>query len=663
MERSSALIKLIYAEMQILFFRKEFWRVVAIALFMCIGLHYIYLNNLGIDKISYKKGDLENEQIITEQLENEEYEQFREKIQNEAETYGEISIFDSKESMFSKKNIEKTKRDYEKLPRYRLVRAKAFGLSKVLDAHIVDFVLIIIIFYICMILFFYDKKTGIIKLYRTSLRGNLELAIAKINCLLVYIFLIGVIFQIIAMLLPVFLYGTVDLSFPIQCINSYSHCVLYMNIAQYLTLYIGMKLFVYMIIGLSIALVMIIFKNEYICMAVCGGISVVSVVMNGIGKYERLSILRYINFASALDTTSICRDYLNCNVFGKPVSRLIVNITVFAFTLAIIIFMDIFLFSKSNIDYQQVAFPALRLQASKSLFVDEVYKQFIGRGVLIVVIIMAVTQLYLVQTRELRWNYTEEKYREYMLEVEGNITEEKRAYIQSERQLVEDAKEKIQKYQSLAEKKHLSNSAMALIIEPFEEIVMREDALKMVEQCIYYIDNTKGTKLVYDRGYLYLFSTNYLGKNKELVALLVAIVFLTLAISGMYEQEHITGMDILLEMQTKGRYGLHLHKVGIAIGLAGITALFGFMCDIIYIKNNYSLNFLFARMKSIMSFANFPGIILTWIIIFLIIRIVVYSMIAILLIFIDKIIKNRYATGMVGAILFCISSMFFDMIK
>lgn len=154
---------------------------------------------------------------------------------------------------------------------------------------------------------------------------------------------------------------------------------------------------------------------------------------SGSGKW---SVFKYINLIGILETQKLYGSYLNFNIGGYPVSRLvltrsiIIDLAISGITLSILLFVygRNFELVKSRSKHKKHFHPHI------SLLYHEGYKIMITNRAVVVILLFAILIGWQIIGKEYNPSAQEQYYRDIMLQLEGKMTDEKEALIISEQE-------------------------------------------------------------------------------------------------------------------------------------------------------------------------------------------------------------------------------------
>lgn len=246
-------------------------------------------------------------------------------IQQKAEDKKSIKIIWENQTAYSKRELEKEEKDYQRISQVTPVFVGSIGLSRVLGNIRLDICPCLMITIILSLLFIEEKKNGNFKLYRATLNGRRNLFWAKV--------LLQIVLSAITILLywgSCFLYswksyGGVSLSAPVQSILGYQNCTMMLTIGQYIIVYLLVKLFALSVIAAIGTVISIIAANYVTYYWETGILYLIGVIgYTGIPKYRAFSWLRQLNIIYFMQGTAMVKEYLNFDILGYAVNHRVV---------------------------------------------------------------------------------------------------------------------------------------------------------------------------------------------------------------------------------------------------------------------------------------------------------------------------------------------------
>ena len=264
-----------------------------------------------------------------------------------------------------------------------------------------------------------------------------------------------------------------------------------------------------------------------------------------------LSLLKYLSCFGLLRTEELYGDYLNLDIFGFPVSRACCSLVVLAILLIAGIAAVLLLFRfKCN---SAIVTPAFKFcppfHPHSRLLCHEGYKILIAGRALPVILLFII----LMGCCDLGRNYTpsagEEYYRDMMLSLEGELTEEKEDVIEGEQNRYDEALSEIERIDKMVAGGDIDEKTGDDMKEPLYAQLAFYPWFQRI-QSQYHRILSNGGVFVYDTGYLYLFGRM---DDSFLTDLLLISLCLAFSFSGAMSMEDGKGLWPLLSSTKAGK--------------------------------------------------------------------------------------------------------------
>lgn len=619
-------------------------------------------------------------QILDELKQCINYNQHVKSIREDIQGRKSIPMILNFQSDFTRRNLDKKDDDYKKVQNLSVYFSGTIGLSKILGNSRFDLCPSIMLMILCIYLFMEDRKSGSIRLYRSTLNGRGKLLIVKLCVMLAACALIIVLFWGSIYLYTWQVYGKIPLRQPIQSVVGFGECTICESIGCYLMEYLLQKIFVLFTLGVILTLLSILAGNDTIFIMSCILIYIVSLILTYIPKYMCFSNMRYFNFVYCMKVAPFYKNYLNINVLGRPISHYVVCVWILTICTILFIVINIIQYGKSRKRYHKYSIGVWkgrkdRKKVNISIFRHEMYKLFIGNRVLILLIGLMTVLWYNAFNQSVY--LTEEKYyyKNYMNKLEGNLSSKKENYIQKEKRKMEKVEKQIQMAQNDYVNGKLSENEKNQIVAYYELKLKRRSAFQLVENNLNYIKEHKlqHYAFVYEDGWNHLFGITEAGADDDMKNALICVVTIAVCLGGFFANEYETGINRLLKATEKGRMNLWIDKLIISnITMVGIVwIVYGSEFIIIYRK--YGFHSIFQKIGNIRRL-NWAGgaykNILIYCIALFAIRIAGYCIIEFIMCGLARVTKNAVSTILLTIIIFAFPIMlhffgihFFDKIS
>lgn len=243
---------------------------------------------------------------------------------------------------------------------------------------------------------------------------------------------------------------------------------------------------------------------------------------------------RQINLAAAADSAVLIGKYLNVNFFGFPVNGAAVAIATLLIAAAVCGAAGLWAFSGKVFERKRSVKNGLLSGKNTSLFAHETYKSFVGGKAVLILLVSAAAAIFLQKPVKPYYNdVTDYIYYSYISDIQGEFTDEKKEYIDSELE--------------------------AASLDFTEYGMLKFDALDRLSRHAEYIKENGGY-FVKDMGYKMLTGDEIVRVYDRLAAAVRTLV-LILAAGYSYSVEHCSGAIMLLRSSPNGRARTFLRKM------------------------------------------------------------------------------------------------------
>ncbi len=585
------------------------------------------------------------------------YDDFLNEINEKANSFSQISIFNTQDG-FVQKNIEETVKAYANLTDTTINYLPQKGIITALNFAPTDVILVFIMVLISIILVQREKETGVINLIKSTAGGHTKTAFAKIMSLLVSLFIVVFLVYGSNLIFSSIAFGINNLNASVQSIPQFMRCVLDISVLQYILLFLAVKFLSALIFGLWIMTAMLFAKK------LLSGI-MISLLMPAffyiitlqIPPNSSLNVLHYANPISYLQTNNILANYQNLYWFNNPVN--LVTVICISALLFILLFLIFFFagFKLGRFSQTVSSFNFLskfKARKATTVFKTECHKLLlINAGILIIVLALAY-QGYRVINTNIYLPYDEIIYKEYVQKLDGPFTQEKLDFINSEKLRFEP----LIKADSDLAKGLISQDEYYNILYQHGSIQTEYTAFKRVLDTLSAITPQSGAQLIYETGYLYLFGLdNYQPINhfhpivkvpyneESLHSSFLSAALIILGLSGLFSMERISGMRRILYSTPLGREQTVKTKLVLSAIYCFLVASISSVPILINTYRFFGLSGLLVPAKSLAAYSNFPFYIP---IIFIIIMCFIARLIACALIgAVTLFISQRYSSKIV----------------
>lgn len=390
----------------------------------------------------------EEQRLLTQAEHLRDYEEYLQRVQDQAYRMQASSIFNANKESFTYRNIIKTAKDF--------LHCTAEGIRLGNDRAIQDWMSFSLAdwFYLAVILllvmsFLEERKKGLAAIVRTCPAGRGKLQVSRLLVLLT--FCAGM--TLLLYYLPLGLSlcvdgGWQDWSRPIQSLAEFQKCTVQMSIAEFLIQFFFVKTFCGFLLGVLLWFALsFLARPQMGWLITAAGLVIEYLLYTLIPAQSIFSPLREINVFSYVFTSELYVQYTNINFFGFPIGRrtlllgLLVCVTAVLSVATILILTRRYPFGNRDImgkwiDRWNRAGDALRKHFG--LYGFEVYKfLFLSAGGLFFILGFLMTQNLNCGT--LAYFRGEDNiYRQYVTEIQGPVTQDTYDYLAAARAALEN---------------------------------------------------------------------------------------------------------------------------------------------------------------------------------------------------------------------------------
>lgn len=462
------------------------------------------------------------------------------------------------------------------------------------DTVIVFIFMALILF--ASVIFTQESVSGFRSVLRTCRRGRVQTATLK--CLLMMLIAVEVVLLFTFSSFAVFgaVQGFSSAENAIQVLSDFTYCPYLISIGEYFLISLGTRLLTFMAFS-GILLVISAFATRYIYVYAAGlGIVGVNFLMYSLVRISSNSLVRNINFFAGASGRLLFSRYRVCNIFGNTCSYVTLALVLLAVMLLLAVAGAVMLFAYLRVasggssrrilvsfrkvfsrGARQKRAPGRAKLYSLSLLRLENYKLVVAsRMVAIVLAALCLRAVISVGSTPKSEDNYERILREYMLELEGELTPEKREYIRSEAEFISQtlaAEDQVRReyYEGV-----ISYEEYRDYYADYNYAFSHVEAIKAVQDHEKYIDKCSSELgidawFVYDSGWLRLFGT-----DADVILLVLILIMLT----GVFSDEYNTrsssgGFAQILRTAKRGRAATFSAKLSSAVlTVAVLTVLF-----------------------------------------------------------------------------------------
>ncbi len=499
------------------------------------------------------------------------YTGYLDSVMETAENLSSGSIFATEEG-FSRRNIEKTAVDYEKLYSVTPVWDEPLGMDMVINGFGVDWLglLGLILFASALVM---SEKPSII-LVNSTMLGRKPLLSSKVIVSMGFAVVLSLILTLANIVTAGLYYGLGDLSRPIQSVETSAPFIL--SAGETLASVFALRCMMYLFWGLLLLLICRKAANTVTVFFSAAALLGVGALLNTvITPYSYMNVFKYVNPYTLLSPGSLLTDYINLNIFGKPVQ--ILGFTI-ALVIAVILLIFVMLYlrhsggrktysssPKSSRITQRLHKPRIK---SVRLFTHENWRLYIGSRVWIVFACLIVFQVLRAELIRPRLLPEEGEYRSIIEHLQTLPNEQRSEWLETELSRLSGA----------------SGPWMS--------------AANRVAERLRYLETQPGSELVYDTGWLTVTGTPDNGENL-INALILSLGLLLITVQV---REQVFGS--VVRATKRGHGALTRMKLLTVFGAATLIFIIAYLPALWRVLGNFGLNMPNAASYSIPDFSG-----------------------------------------------------------
>lgn len=499
------------------------------------------------------------------------YPSFLEGIQAQAESMGKISIF-NKPGTFSYRNILKTAEDYLPLTDVSLQLGMEKGIDSALRFSTTDLFVLVLVFLVCVYLFWNEKEKGLFFLTKSCVNGRGKSYLSRMAVLFLLCAAIVLVFYGSVLTAANSLYGLGDMNRMVQSMPSFADCTIPMTVGQFLVLYLVVKLCGILLFAWIFVFLFTLCPSSgeaYLLAALFLGGSYAAFLW--IPRFSVWNPLKYLNFFAILDVKNLFRQYNNLNFFGFPIDRPTATLLVVISAMAVLFFLSYrFFVAETRVGKNRIVEKVMAwirravsvFSRSVSLFYHESYKLYISGKMLLLLLAVLLLAAQNRITVEPEYSRNDAYYLGYMQEFAGQITPEKdQAFTELQESFAQLPLRTAELAQQLSEGK-ITKAEYEYETFRLNKESEKEEAFQRFEMQYLRVQNLRAEGV--DAGIVSEISSAYLFSDPERDYLntIFFLVLLILTVSSLFCREYRNKNISLIGATANGKGRLYAAKYG-----------------------------------------------------------------------------------------------------
>ncbi len=500
----------------------------------------------------------------------------------------------------------------------------SYGWSNYFSYDAVNIFISIMIIMVAALTFAQEKQNGFLPVLRSAREGRLTTAIAKILAVLIMSSFIVLIFTASTFAIIGIKVGYSSPLNAIQSLDSFVLSPYCLTIGETFAATLAIKLIAAALLALLVAVLSVIFSNYAVIFV--GGLVIWGTSFLLYTSKLSDDAARMLNLVGVMDATDFFVRYRSLNIFGNLCEFLPFIITVFT---VLVIACAVFCTIMHTCGFGGVRFGfvdtvraelviAIRKVSSffgrlttkrahsvrsysSSLVSAEIFKTLISsRFIIALVLLLCVKVGYSAEVYSAPRSYSDEVYYEYMTRLEGQLTDEKLAYIAAERADINAVISAKEKMNAAYRNNEIGFEEYYDYLARYNYAESRDELLRIIEDHAKYLSESEnGGWFVYDTGWQKLYSGD---------ADLFLYTAILLILAGIFASEYFSrgekgGFARILRSTKKGREQTFSAKLICAAVIALTLTLVMSAVDIFTIFSNFEMPALTAPLVSIREFS------------------------------------------------------------
>jgi hypothetical protein len=547
------------------------------------------------------------------------YTAYLDRIDAEAAILLGSAIFGGDPDSFTSRNIRATQQDFAGMRGTEIRYDVHRGVRVLFDSPSADIIMLMLLVVICLILITDEKDKRLFLIVKSAPKGHIHTIAAKLGALAVSVVFVNLSVFMSGVVFAEYTFGLGDITRSIQSVPMFMGSTLQVSVAGFMAVYLTAKTIALICAGMAIMLIAIHARHAIILMGVTVLAAAANVMLSAVPLISTRNILRFLNLYSLIRPQRIFGDYFNLDMFGQPVRLAPVFIIFGAVMFAVLAAAVCVSYLKKHALESNLELFKFRRRGKRALLPEKVrtgYKfyefkklAFNNKAVLILIVfvIIQVHSVYNMRQPYLGWGHS--YHREYLLTLQGPLTQEKHDNLLAERQKLDNAVREIERVNQMQWRGEIEWVEAWEILRPLYDIQNSMWGFEEIFDRFVYVRDTRHARFVYDAGYARLFGLSNPDTGLTGGMWLIAVMILTL--SGVFPMEYKTGMYKILNASPRGHADTVRLKLLLSAGTMVIAFIIASLPDLIYIGRFFGYGGIGAPLASIppAELGSFPAFI------------------------------------------------------
>lgn len=514
--------------------------------------------------------------------------EYVESVLEKADSNASISIF---QNDFSRNNSRKTRSDYSALENIDVPVVYGYGAEKAVSFMGSSVIIIFVILILINNIVIQDKKNGVMELVRATRYGGARDAMYKTLAVMAYVVMVSFLVEISDVIIGEWLYGWVEMSAPVQSLYAFNHTGSVMTVGSFLVVTALYKALIYMLIAVFVMLFAFLSGNEialYLMTFVFAAVELAKVVYGGLSGNNSILIRTGIFYGLDIEKSF---QYYNYDIWGYPIQMQLANVVMYVIVICVIMCVYAIAAQRIHVGYRESSRGGIRRAYKgkcRGLFRLESYKFFIGYRGLVILLAFVSLQCYIYLTRSSSWNTDAIYYRYYMKAIEGEVTQDKIDYIDSEVARMEQLRAELDGLDDRRYRGELTDGEYDL---RNEEIAKELRAENSIYKCKNYVDYVSAREennvgFLYDRGWNIVLGLN--DDQSDAKNMVLTLIMIILSVSFVFGEDYQMGMNVMIDASA-GKMRSVAAKIVISVVVILASFVIVYLPELLWVKAEYGL--------------------------------------------------------------------------
>ena len=454
-----------------------------------------------------------------------------------------------------------------------------------------------------------EFSSGMYPILHATKKGRLHTFLNKLGALALFTTLAVVLFTATTLAFYGASYGFSSLGNFVQVFEDFKFCPEIITVGELLAVSVLTKILVLFALGTLIMLLSVFIKKYALTFVASLGAVAINFVLYFFISLEQTGSFDMLNLFTVMDTKTAYTRYYSLNVFEESVPYIPLSIGLFAALALAFAALSAFAFCRTQGAVKIKTKKPIKLPAKaipmpcRTLFGAEMGKLLLANKFIIIVAVVLLAKGFIAaETFTYTESFTDSVYKEYMTTLSGELTEDKLAYMEAERNRIDTANNGFNQAVADYHQGKITQQEYLAFVDEYDYAKDRDSHFARIEARRDYILSVqaagKDAHFVYDTGWNTLFSQGF-------DYLLYGLVLLLFA--GVFANEIRGSIHNILKATGKGRWRLFLAKYAAVLTLATVLFTAFTAIDLNAAMKSFEFPAWDAPIQSLTMFGNQPS--------------------------------------------------------